>query len=358
MTPIDYYRDQCAKKIIMEDPEQLALLAQFQEVYEKLLAEYRHRRGIKSFLRKPRLVPGLYVWGGVGIGKTFLLDCFYHCLPFSQKMRMHFHSFMQMIHQKLKTYQGQKEPLQVIAKEIAQRTMVLCFDELHISDITDAMLLARLFKALFAHGVTLVITSNSKPDDLYKNGLQRSQFLPAIALLKQHTKVVHVPTTMDYRKLHLKQAGIFYLSQHADAIESMEKSFLLLANGHEINHEPIEIHGRKIEIKKRTDKIIWFDFHTICSVPRSQHDYLSIAKQFRTIFISDIPKIPPNAKNIILLFIRLIDVLYDARVRLIFSAEVNVADIYNSGSLLAEYGRTCSRLIEMQSEKYFLNIED
>lgn len=358
MTPIDYYRDQCAKNIIVEDPEQLALLAQFQWVYENLLTEHRRRKGIKSLLRKPRLVTGLYVWGGVGIGKTFLLDCFYHCLPFPQKMRMHFHSFMQMIHQKLKAYQGQKDPLQIIAKEISQKAMVLCFDELHVSDITDAMLLARLFKALFANGVTLVLTSNSKPDDLYKNGLQRSQFLPAIALLKQHTKVVHVPTLIDYRKLHLKQAGIFYTPHDQHAIEGMEKSFLLLANGHEISHEPIEIHGRKIEVKKRTDKIIWFDFNAICSVPRSQHDYLNLAKQFRTIFISDIPNIPPNAKNMILLFIRLIDVLYDARIRLIFSAASPVVDIYHSGSLLAEYGRTCSRLLEMQSEKYFLNIED
>jgi len=299
------------------------------------------------------LVQGLYIWGGVGIGKTFLLDCFYHCLPFKEKMRMHFHPFMQMIHQELKAHQGEKNPLQIIANKLAKKTSVLCFDEFFVTDITDAMILARLFDALFAQGVCLIATSNTKPDDLYKNGLQRPLFLPAIALLKQNTTVLHVPTSIDYRLRHLKKSGVFYTPDDAMAEENMEKSFALLANGAEIDDEPIEILGRVIPIRKKTRDIIWFDFDVICRVPRSQQDYLAIAKKYNTVFITHIPVISPHAKDMISLFIRLIDVFYDARIRVVFSAAETIKKIYTQGYLLADYTRTQSRLLEMQSESYF-----
>ena len=210
MTPMDYYHEQSQKGLIVEDPQQLAALQHLQSVFDHLIEEHKKRSSFISFLRKPHLVKGLYLWGGVGIGKTFLMDCFYHTLPFPNKLRMHFHQFMQRVHNSLTQHQGEKDPLQVIAKELARETLVLCFDEFYVSDITDAMLLGRLLKALFEQGVCLVTTSNVAPDDLYKNGLQRLQFLPAIAMIKADTDVVNIASTMDYRLRHLKEAGVFY----------------------------------------------------------------------------------------------------------------------------------------------------
>jgi cell division protein ZapE len=353
MTPLDYYREKISQGWISEDAAQLAVFAHLDKIHYALIQEHKKRRGFLSALRKPHLVQGLYLWGGVGIGKTFLMDCFYHCLPFAEKQRMHFHSFMRWVHQALKKHQGKQDPLTIIAKELGKQTQVLCFDEFYVSDITDAMLLGRLFKALFAEGVCLVTTSNIMPDDLYKNGLQRGQFLPAIALLKQHTNVMHIPTVIDYRLRHLKEAGVFYTPNDALAHEQMQKSFDLLAHHREVSEDAIDINGRFIPVKKKVDDIVWFDFDVICSVPRSQHDYLAIAEQFRTVFISNIPIIPPHAKNMISLFIRLVDVFYDARVRFIFSAEKPVRQIYSQGDLHSDYLRTASRLLEMQSESYF-----
>ncbi|RDI46093.1 Cell division protein ZapE [Aquicella lusitana] len=355
MTPIEYYQEQCKNSLVVNDPEQLKALVHFQSVYNALLQEHKQRFRLMAVLRKPRLVKGLYLWGGVGIGKTFLMDCFYHCIPFPYKMRMHFHQFMQFIHQELKKLQGEKEPLQKIAKTIAQKNLLLCFDELFVSDITDAMILARLFEALFSHGVCLVATSNVEPDELYKNGLQRPLFLPAIALLKLNTTVAHIPTQIDYRLRHLKSAGVFFLSNDRLAQQNMEKSFDLLTQGLTISHEPLDVCGRSIQIYKQAGRVVWFDFERFCAIPRSQQDYLAIAKNFDTIFISNIPVIPPHAKNTIALFIRMVDVFYDARVRLVISAAEVIDKIYSQGSMLFEYTRTRSRLLEMQSESYFLS---
>jgi cell division protein ZapE len=241
----------------------------------------------------------------------------------------------------------------VIAKELAKKTMLLCFDELFVSDIADAMILGRLFKALFAQGICLVTTSNAIPDDLYKNGLQRKLFLPAIELLKSNTHVLSLTSTTDYRARQLKKAGVFFSPHNEIAHENMEKLFALLTQGEHIHHEPIEIHGRTIRIRKRAHNVIWFDFKALCTTPRSQHDYLAIAENYSTIFISHIPVIPADAKDMITLFIHLIDVLYDARVRLIFSAADTVDKLHQHGYKLFEYQRACSRLLEMQSEQYF-----
>lgn len=354
MTPLEYYQDQCAKGAISADPEQLAALQYLQRIYENLLTEYKKRQNILAFLRKPQMVKGLYLWGGVGIGKTFLMDCFYSCIPFPHKMRMHFHQFMQVIHQELKKYQGKKDPLQLIAKDIARKTMLLCFDELFVSDITDAMLLGRLFRALYNNGVCLVTTSNVPPDDLYKNGLQREQFLPAIALLKENTDVIHIPTAVDYRLRHLKEAGVFYSPLDDAARISMEKSFVALAGDHPVSTKPVMILDRPIKIKKRAGDVVWFEFKDICTVPRSQNDYLVIAKEFSAVLISDVPVIPPNAKDMICLFISMVDVFYDARTRLVISAAEPVAEIYSRGYMILEFTRTHSRLLEMQSTDYFL----
>lgn len=354
MTPLDFYREQCAKDLLSEDAQQLHALTHLQRVYYDLLKEYKKRNPIWAFWRSPRLVTGVYLCGGVGIGKTFLLDCFYNALPFPQKMRMHFHQFMQLIHQLLKNQAGKKNPLDKIADILAKKNLVICFDELFVSDITDAMLLGKLFKALFARKVCLVATSNSLPDDLYKNGLQREQFLPAIAALKNYLEIVFLNTTIDYRLRHLKEAGIFYTPLGALAEANMEKSFALLAQNAPVDSYPVSVYGRRIGVKKKTADMVWFEFVEICTIPRSQADYLALAQQYRTIFISNIPVIPAHANDTICLFIALVDIFYDAKVRLVISAAEPIAALYSRGYKILEYARTHSRLLEMQSLDYFL----
>lgn len=354
MTPLDYYQEQCKLGAIVEDSEQYAVMQQLQRIYLDLLQEHQKRQGILSIFHKSHCVKGLYLWGGVGVGKTFMMDCFYNSFSFPEKMRMHFYQFMQWVHQKLKKYQGEKDPLQLIAKDISRQAMLLCFDELFVSDITDAMLLGHLFRALFQRGVCLVTTSNIAPDDLYKNGLQREQFLPAIDLLKQNTTVMHIGTSIDYRLRHLKEAGVFYSPLNEAARQNMEKSFDALKGDQPVTTDPVTILQRPINIKKQAGKIIWFDFAEICQVPRSQNDYLAIAEKYHTVFISDIPAIPANAKDTICLFISMVDVFYDARVRLVISSAEPIGEIYSRGYMILEYTRTHSRLLEMQSTDYFL----
>jgi cell division protein ZapE len=351
VTPVEYYHKQISSGSIVQDEQQWFALQSLQNLYFDLLIEHKKRSRIFAFLRRPRLVQGIYLWGGVGIGKTFLMDCFYQSLPFPNKIRMHFHQFMQFVHKALKEHQGKKDPLQIVAKDIAKKCMVLCFDELIVSDIVDAMLLGRLFKALFTQGVSLVATSNTAPHDLYKDGLQRRQFLPAITLLKQKTKVIHLPSSIDYRLRHLKAAGVFYTPNDDMAHQKMEKAFALFAK-ESVEGGLLEVHGRMIPTRKLSSEVVWFDFNVICHAPRSQLDYLAIAEKFHTVFVSDIPIIPPDAKNKIALLIRLVDIFYDAKVRLICSAEKDVKQIYTQGNLIFDFARTQSRLLEMQSEQY------
>lgn len=353
MTPVDYYNDFLTKGLIQSDDEQLKVLDRLQKVYADLIVEHKKRFGWFSFLHKHSTVKGIYLWGGVGIGKTFMMDCFYNALPFKQKMRMHFHMFMQRVQDDLIRHQGEVDPLQAIAAEIASQTLVICFDEFYVSDVADAMLLGRLFKALFSKGVCLVATSNIPPDELYKDGLQRLQFLPAIALIKANTETFHITSQMDYRLRHLKEAGVFYTPLGALADEKMQKAFDILTKGYKIETAPININGRFIEIKKKAHDVIWFDFKDICSIPRSKHDYLVLANQFKTVFISDIPIIPENNRDTICLFVSLVDVFYDAKVKLVISAAEPVPELYSRGHMVLEYARTHSRLIEMQSKEYF-----
>jgi cell division protein ZapE len=357
MTPLDYYQQQANSGLITLDQNQMAVMQHLQQVYFQLIQENASRQSLLSFMHKQHLAKSVYLYGGVGIGKTFMMDCFYKALPFQKKLRMHFHQFMQLIHHKLRDHQGEADPLRTIAKEISQQTLVLCFDELFVSDITDAMLLGRLFKALFDRKVCLIATSNSAPDDLYKNGLQRINFLPAIALLKNNMDVIHVEATVDYRLRHLKEAGVFYTPLNEIAQQKMEKAFASLAQGKDIIVDPINVCNRLIPIQKRTEDTVWFEFQDICHIPRSQQDYLVISEKYKTVFISNIPIIEETAKDTICLFISLIDVLYDARVRLVVSSAEPIENIYHRGYKIAEFTRTHSRLLEMQSHDYFAGNE-
>lgn len=353
MTPILYYQKKCQDGLLVRDQQQLDVLTHLQTIYHELIREHKKRTSIRRHFRNPVVVKGLYVWGGVGIGKTSLMDCFYECVPFKEKMRMHFHAFMRMIHLELKKHQGGKNPIKQIANHIAKKAMLLCFDELIVNDIADAMILARLFEALFENGVCIVTTSNTKPDDLYRRGLQRPLFLPAIELLKQHTQVMHLMSETDYRLRHFKQAGVFYMPDDVAAENKMAAAFTMLAGHLPISDDPIDICERKIMVKQVAGEVVWFDFDVICKPPRSQHDYLAITQEYKIVFISHIPVIPSNAKDLISLFIRLVDVFYDAKIKLVLSSAVPVEQIYTDGIFTNDFKRTCSRLIEMQSEAYF-----
>jgi cell division protein ZapE len=359
MTPSEYYQEHCRNGRIIADAEQLKIIKKLEHLYAQLVIEHHKRSSWAHVFRHNRLIKGIYLWGGVGVGKTFLMDCFYHTVPFKQKLRMHFHQFLQKIHHDLTMHQGELDPLQVIAKEIAQQTQVICFDEFFITDITDAMLLGRLLKALFSNKVCLVTTSNTSPDDLYQYGIQRLQFLPAIAMIKENTQVIHLPSKSDYRLRHLCEAGVFYTPLDQAAFDNMEKTFSVLTEGTIVDELPLHIHGRWIPIKKKSSQTIWFEFADICNVPRSQQDYLTIAEQFKTVFISNIPVISSDAKDQICLFINLVDVFYDAKVRLVLSSAESIPELYHRGHhTILEYERTHSRLLEMQSTDYFIRGEE
>ena len=351
LSPLAYYQQQCQSGAIFEDHQQLQILSYFQKIYLSLLKKSNQKKIFKKF-QKQKLIQGLYVWGGVGVGKTLLLDYFYESLPFLEKKRMHFYKFMQFLQAALKEKEGKKDPLRVIANEIAKNTLVLCFDELFVSDITDAMLLGRFFEMLFESGVCLVATSNVKPDDLYKNGLQREKFFPAISLLKKYTTVLHIPTVTDYRLNYLKEAGVFYLLKD-NAEEKMKNCFDVLTQGCPVKTDPILINDRKIKIVKQAGDSVWFKFSEICHVPRSAQDYLVISKQYRTVFVSDIPVFSGEDKESLCLLINLVDVFYDARVRMVFSAADRIENLCVQCDFTFEYERTRSRLIEMQSQSYF-----
>ena len=301
---------------------------------------------------------GLYFWGGVGRGKTYLMDMFYDALPGDAKLRIHFHRFMRRVHQELATLADTKNPLEVVADRIAAEAKVICFDEFFVSDITDAMILAGMFEALFKRGVCLVATSNIAPDGLYKDGLQRSRFLPAIALIKHHTEVLNIDGGIDYRLRTLERAELYYTPLDTGADASLLQSFELLVAQREsqaVSHKKdtrIEIEGRHIDVRYLADDVVWFDFDAICDGPRSQNDYIEIAKEFHAVLISDVPQMGPQNEGRARRFINLVDEFYDHNIKLVLSAAVNLPDLYQDGRLAFEFQRTCSRLQEMQSHDY------
>lgn len=353
MTLTSYYEQQCRTGSFQSDARQITALQHFQVVLDELVTAHHNKKSLLQRMRKHKSIIGLYVYGGVGIGKTFLMDCFYRNIPFPEKWRIHFHAFMQYIHHELKHSHAKKNPLDAIAKMLAKKYRVICFDEFIVNDIVDAMLLRNLLQSLFDNGVCFVATSNTAPDNLYKNGLQRTSFLPAIALLKEHTQVIHLECIQDYRLLQLQQSGVYFTPDNHAAHAQMEKIFSLLAHDAAISIDPIILHGRPITIMKQAADVVWFDFKAICHVPRSQQDYLELARQYKTVFVSHLPIFHQDDKNTIALFIKMIDVFYDARIAVVFSAAAPAEMLGKHLAHVADYARTQSRIIEMQSEKYF-----
>lgn len=356
MTPLQDYQKLIASGELQKDAEQAQVMNELEHIYHELILRQRQRDSYVGKLRrkiKPRApIHGLYLWGRVGTGKTHLIDLFYHRLP-TKKIRQHFHAFMQSIHNQLRKHQGEVNPLEHIAKEIADSTVVICFDEMMVTNIADAMVLSELFKHLFEGGVCLITTSNTPPDELYKNGLQRQRFVPVIELIKIHTRVLQLRTIQDYRLKHVDRAGVYYTPLNDESWGKMRNCFDLLTKDEPRSQQPITLFERKIDIVQRTETMIWFEFDKICERPRSQKDYLALSKEYEIFFISNIPVITPAQRDLIISFINLIDVLYDAHRRVVITAAAEPEDLYPDGPLSFDYRRTSSRLIEMRSVEYF-----
>lgn len=320
-------------------------------------AAFKEKRSnpLKKLINRPDVPRGVYMHGGVGRGKSFLMDCFYSAVPLQRKTRLHFHEFMREVHRELRDLQGTANPLDELGKRIARRYRLICFDEFHVADITDAMILHRLLAALFDNGVGLVTTSNFKPDALYPNGLHRDRILPAIALLNEKLEVINVDNGTDYRRRTLEQLKLYHVPLGAEADAAMRDAFERLAETQD--EDPVlHIESREIRARRKAGGLVWFDFKSLCGGPRSQNDYLEIATQFHTVLLSDVPHMPVRMASEARRFTWLIDVLYDRRVKLIMSAAVQPEALYTDGPLAHEFPRTISRLNEMQSSE-FLNLE-
>lgn len=363
LSPYDRYQRDLARPDFRHDAAQAAAVNHLQHLYEQLVADWRteeEQSGLSGFFKrltgsKPReLVRGLYFWGGVGRGKTYLMDNFFESLPFEQKLRVHFHRFMRRVHAELKKLDGQKNPLKQVADVIASEARVICFDEFFVSDITDAMILGTLMEELFERGVTLVATSNIVPDGLYKDGLQRARFLPAIALLNQHTLVVNVDGGVDYRLRALEQAELYHSPLDEAADQSLMCSFKsLLSTTAEVHeNQDLEVEGRLIRARYLSEGIVWFDFVELCDGPRSQNDYIELAREYHSIILSNVPGLGLATDDQARRFVNLVDEFYDRQVKLVISAERPLAEIYSTGKLNFEFQRTVSRLLEMQSHEY------
>lgn len=357
-TPLERYQQDLQREDFSYDAAQENAVKHLQRVFDDIVPVEAARRK-QSFIKKlfsktTKPVKGLYFWGGVGRGKTYLVDTFYDALPFEKKTRTHFHRFMQRVHKELTDLKGEKNPLEKVADRIADETMILCFDEFFVSDIGDAMILGGLMELLFDRGVSLIATSNIVPDDLYKDGLQRSRFLPAIKLINEFTDVVNVDSGVDYRLRTLEQAELYHHPLDEGALTSLQDSFTRLAPDAEHTEEntPVEILGRDIPAKAVCDDVAWFEFSALCDGPRSQNDYIELGKLFHAVLISNVPEMGRANDDSARRFVNLIDEFYDRGVKLIMSGSKPITEIYSSGKLEFEFQRTVSRLLEMQSHDY------
>lgn len=361
IAPADWYAKVRDQPGFEADPSQYAIIQRLNELHLALIA-FKSRRNRPfgkteilghALLPQPEIPRGLYLWGGVGRGKSMLMDVFFAGLPYRRKKRIHFHAFMQDVHRQLSKLKGEADPLFSVAQKIALQARVLCFDEFHVSDIADAMILGRLFTHLFNRGVVMVLTSNYPPEGLYPNGLQRSNFLPTIALLLQTLDVLNLDGGRDHRQRLMSLAPLYLVPANVENEARLEKTYFDLAGGEEL--EPIfEIAGYRLRARKRSTGIAWFDFSVLCGSQRSQVDYLHIARQCETVLISGIPALKPAQAAEARRFTWLVDVFYDYRVKLILTAEVVAQALYLEGEQSGEFLRTVSRLQEMQTEEYLL----
>ncbi len=353
MTPLQRYQQDLLRPDFVADPAQKMAVENLQRLYDDLLARPAGSGLFAGLLRRNKTpCKGLYFWGGVGRGKTYLMDTFFESLPFDNKLRLHFHRFMRRVHQEIRTLKDQKNPLDIVADRIAAEGRVLCFDEFFVSDIADAMILGNLMEKLFARGVSLVATSNIVPDRLYENGLQRERFLPAIAVLKAHVEVLNVDGGTDYRLRTLEQAELYHEPLDAEAEASLSRSFAALSAVPGEENVDLEIEGRTIRARKVADDVAWFDFTALCDGPRSQNDYIELAREYHTVLLSNVPALHRGIDDQVRRFINLVDEFYDRNVKMVISADKPLEQLYSGGKLTFEFQRTQSRLLEMQSHDY------
>ncbi|MEY4560837.1 MAG: hypothetical protein RLZZ618_114 [Pseudomonadota bacterium] len=348
----ELYAETLVERGFTADPAQLGAIDALERC-ETEWADYKARRSnaLTKMLRHPPIPRGVYMHGGVGRGKSFLMDCFFNAVPLTRKTRLHFHEFMREVHRELSELQGTVNPLFELGRRIARRYRLICFDEFHVADVTDAMILHRLLESLFEHRVSIVTTSNFAPDDLYPNGLHRDRILPAIELLKDKLQVLSVDNGTDYRRRTLEQVEMYHSPLGALADTAMASAFERLAEARD-ESPSLQIEHRTLAARRKAGGVVWFDFKALCGGPRSQNDYLEIATQFHTVLLSGVPMMSPRHASEARRFTWLVDVLYDRRVKLIMSAEVPPDALYTEGPMSHEFPRTVSRLNEMQSAEF------
>jgi len=358
LSPQQCYQHRLQNNDVLPDERQEVVVDRLQALYQQMQEAPRAEpaslisRIFSAKKSSPPTVRGLYIWGGVGRGKTWLMDLFYQTVPDGAKQRMHFHRFMQWVHDELPRYRGQPDPLLKLAKEFSDQTKLLCLDEFFVSDIGDAMILAGLLDGLFAHGVTLVATSNIPPDQLYKNGLQRTRFLPAIELIKRHTDVVQLGGDVDFRLRYLEQAHLYHTPLNTLVTEKLNEEFNHLSQDAVVCDDFIEIAGRKIDVISCSDDVAWFNFSVLCGAGRSAKDYIEIANCYHTVLLSEIPIMRDQQAEQLRRFTYMVDEFYDHKVKLVISAEAEPDYLYQGERMAFEYQRTASRLQEMQSHDY------
>ncbi|CAI1097125.1 AFG1-like ATPase [Serratia quinivorans] len=365
-SPLSRYQRLLAAGEYQADEVQMEAVTQLDHIYQALLQQtpavsapaaglrgkLNRWLGKSSETTQQRPVQGLYMWGGVGRGKTWLMDMFFHSLPGERKLRLHFHRFMLRVHEELTELQGQENPLEIIADGFKAQTDVLCFDEFFVSDITDAMLLATLLQALFARGITLVATSNIPPNDLYRNGLQRARFLPAIDLINEFCDVMNVDAGIDYRLRTLTQAHLYLTPLDEQTRLTMDRMFVKLAGKQGEAAPVLQINHRPLQAINAVDGVLAVDFHTLCEEARSQLDYIALSRLYHSVILYNVRVMGPLKENTARRFLALVDEFYERHVKLVIAAEASMFDIYQGERLKFEYQRCLSRLQEMQSEEY------
>ncbi len=351
-TVLEAYQNELKVRSYASDPGQLAAVAALERCADEWDAYLAQRSNtLRKLINRPEIPRGVYLYGGVGRGKSFLMDCFFGAVKVRRKVRLHFHEFMREVHRELQGLSGTANPLDELGRRIALRFRLICFDEFHVADVTDAMILHRLLAALFANRVSIVTTSNFHPDDLYPDGLHRERILPAIELLKQQLEVTSVDAGVDYRQITLQQVAMYHCPLGEAAEAALRNTFEQLAEARD--EEPVmQIEHRALPALRRAGGVVWFDFATLCGGPRSQNDYLEIASRFHAVLLSNVPQMPPRMASEARRFTWLVDVLYDRRVKLILSAAMAPEALYTEGPLAHEFPRTASRLREMQSAEF------
>ena len=345
---LSLYRQHLDKRGFLPDPSQQRAVERLQQLYEEWSA-YKRRRSsaLKRLVVKPALPKGVYLWGAVGRGKSFLMDSFYLCLPVVRKRRVHFHHFMREIHREMNELKGSEDPIAEVAARTARRYRLVCFDEFHVSDIADAMILGRFLDQVMNRGVVFCMTSNYPPGELYPNGLQRERFMPAIALIKERLDVIEVDNGTDYRRLKMERLKVYHVGGDGEFARIFDE-----LKDVEEEKQPLDVEGRAIPYRKRAGGLVWFDFQVLCGSARSYADYVDLSRRFHTVMLSGVPKMSPKNADAARRFTWLVDVFYDDRVNLVVSAEALPEELFTEGEHSAEFQRTVSRLHEMQSVDY------